>query len=84
MKARVYGASSGPGLVRSECCLCGWRHRSWGLSGKSRWARGRAAMDAHLADAHPKPRWVDLFGIDPDFTDGQDVNEFLDESRGEA
>ena len=31
----------------------------------------------------PKPKWADLFGIDPDFTDGRDVDEWLDEQRGE-
>lgn len=31
-----------------------------------------------------EPRWVDLFGIDPDYCDGQDVNEWLEDQRGEA
>lgn len=31
-----------------------------------------------------KPRWVDLLGIDPDFTGGKPIDEFLRESRGEA
>lgn len=25
----------------------------------------------------PKPKWVDLFGIDPDFTGGRSIEEFL-------
>lgn len=29
-------------------------------------------------------KWADLFGIAPNFTGGKDVNEYLDESRGEA
>lgn len=29
-------------------------------------------------------RWVDLFGIDPDYCGGRDVNEWLDERRGDA
>ena len=29
-------------------------------------------------------KWVDLFGIDPDYCGGMDVSEYLDESRGEA
>jgi hypothetical protein len=31
-----------------------------------------------------RPRWVDLFGADPDYCGGQDVNEWLDEQRGDA
>lgn len=31
-----------------------------------------------------KTRWVDLLGIDPDFTGGKPIGEFLRESRGEA
>lgn len=30
------------------------------------------------------PKWVDLFGIDPDFTDGKPTDEWLDEHRGDA
>lgn len=30
------------------------------------------------------PRWMDLFGIDPDYCEGRDVNEWLDDQRGEA
>lgn len=30
------------------------------------------------------PKWVDLFGIDPDFTDGEPVDEWLEDQRGEA
>lgn len=36
------------------------------------------------ADDPRRVRWTDLFGAAPDFTGGQDVGEFLDESRGEA
>lgn len=46
-------------------------------------------------DPHPDPglgdsgvserlKWADLLGAAPDFTGGQDVNEYLDESRGDA
>lgn len=38
----------------------------------------------HEGEHSPTPKWVDLFGMAPDFTGGQDVNEYLDESRGEA
>lgn len=31
-----------------------------------------------------QPKWTDLFGIDPDFTEGQDADEWLNEQRGEA
>lgn len=41
-------------------------------------------LRAHLNGPRPKARWVDLFGADPDFTGGRDVNDFLDEQRGEA
>lgn len=34
--------------------------------------------------SRPDSTWVDLFGIDPDFTGGKDVNEYLDEMRGDA
>ena len=30
------------------------------------------------------PRWVDLFGADPDYCEGKNVGEWLDEQRGEA
>ena len=46
-----------------------------GLDAK-KWAELRA-MVAPL-------KWVDLFGIDPDYCGGMDVSEYLDESRGEA
>lgn len=29
-------------------------------------------------------KWADLFGIDPNYTDGQDIGEWLEEQRGEA
>lgn len=48
---------------------------------------GDEAQNAELearVESWRKPRWVDLFGIDPDFTDGKPVDEWLDESRGEA
>lgn len=32
----------------------------------------------------PEPKWADLFGADPDFTDGKPTNEWLDEQRGDA
>lgn len=38
----------------------------------------------HEGEHSATPKWVDLFGIDPDYTGGQDVNEWLDESRGDA
>ncbi len=31
-----------------------------------------------------RPKWADMFGAAPDFTGGQEVDEFLDEQRGEA
>lgn len=39
-----------------------------------------------VCDPHPDSpiTWVDLFGIAPDFTGGLPVDEFLEESRGEA
>ena len=38
------------------------------------------------ADSAPegRPKWADLFGIDPDFTGDLTTEEFLKESRGEA
>ena len=30
------------------------------------------------------PKWADLFGIDPDFTDGTPIDEWLEQQRGEA
>lgn len=35
-------------------------------------------------ELQPEPKWVDLFGIDPDYCDGKPVDEWLDENRGEA
>jgi hypothetical protein len=32
----------------------------------------------------PKPKWADLWGIDPDYCEGKPVDEWLDEQRGEA
>lgn len=29
-------------------------------------------------------RWVDLMGIDPDYTEGVPADEWLEENRGEA
>lgn len=34
-------------------------------------------------DGEAKIRWVDLFGIDPDYTDGLSAQEFIDRNRGE-
>lgn len=31
-----------------------------------------------------KLKWTDLIGIDPDYTGGKPVREFLEESRGES
>lgn len=36
------------------------------------------------ASDEEKPKWTDLFGMDPDFTGGKPIDEFLDEERGEA
>lgn len=38
----------------------------------------------HIDETEPKVKWVDLLGIDPNFTGGKPVREFLEESRGEA
>lgn len=29
-------------------------------------------------------KWIDLFGIDPDYTEGKPVDEWLEEHRGDA
>ena len=34
--------------------------------------------------AKPEMRWSDLFGIDPDYTEGVPVEEWLEANRGEA
>lgn len=34
--------------------------------------------------AKPNLRWVDLFGIDPDYTEGASISEWLEANRGEA
>lgn len=53
-----------------------------------RWCRTEMSDAAAMAEVSAlfktTVRWVDLFGMDPDFTGGQDVNEYLDESRGDA
>jgi hypothetical protein len=40
--------------------------------------------DVCVTCGRDKPKWIDLYGIDPDFTGGMDIKEFLDQSRGEA
>ncbi len=37
-----------------------------------------------MSATEPEVTWAGLFGIDPDFTDGKDISEWLDEQRGEA
>ena len=34
--------------------------------------------------AQPSVRWSDLFGIDPDFTEGMSTEEWLEAQRGQA
>ena len=48
------------------------------------WAYLAQANALGLPSDVDKPKWADLFGIDPDFTEGQPVDEWLDEQRGEA
>jgi len=36
-------------------------------------------VEAEIAD---KPKWSDLLGIDPDYTDGVPVDEFVARNRG--
>lgn len=36
------------------------------------------------APDEPRLKWVDLFGIDPNYCGGKPVDEWLDEQRGEA
>lgn len=31
-----------------------------------------------------RPKWTDLFGSAPNFTGGMDIDEYLEQSRGEA
>lgn len=64
-------------------------HMSRGTSGRFivEYTQTPATLAAAIAQAladRERPKWVDLFGIAPDFTGGQDINDFLDESRGEA
>lgn len=41
--------------------------------------------DATETDETTTPlTWVDLFGIDPDYCDGMDIDEWLRENRGNA
>jgi len=44
-----------------------------------------SAEDIPAVEERSKPlRWVDLFGIDPDFTEGVPIDEWLEAQRGEA
>lgn len=45
------------------------------------WRKDVEAMGLYVVERGPAES---LFGIDPNFTEGQPVDEFLDESRGEA
>ena len=38
----------------------------------------------HGARVTPPAKWSDLFGIDPDYTEGVPVKEWLEANRGEA
>lgn len=51
-----------------------------------RWAKQRARKDERRQGQREVDglRWTDLFGSAPDYTGGMDVNEYLDESRGDA
>jgi len=40
--------------------------------------------DYDLRPETARPKWADLYGIDPDFTGGKPVDVWLDEQRGEA
>lgn len=46
-------------------------------------AREQRLADRHAADLKA-PKWADLFGIAPNYTGGMDVDEWLDQQRGEA
>ena len=51
-------------------------------------ARGKALAagdpDWEKVTIWPRPKWSDLYGIDPDYLGGLSVEEFLDQSRDEA
>lgn len=54
---------------------------------KEGYSRGRDWEEGDNPPVNPyseQPKWVDLLGAAPDFTGGQDVNDYLDESRSEA
>lgn len=44
----------------------------------------KVRADAVAVLVRPPLRWVDLFGIDPDYTEGVPVDEWLEAHRGEA
>lgn len=68
LKAALYGAVELRGDVRQD--------------GDGRVFHVRAEEVVQLAA--PGVRWVDLFGMDPEFTGGEDTDEYLETSRGEA
>ena len=65
------GRASNRDLVQMvEAIAASHRRKAWGEG----FRRGR----------NPAPAWIELWGIDPDYTGRQDVNEWLDEQRGDA
>ena len=46
---------------------------------------GTCSTDENGYIAKPKPQisWLDLYGLDPDFTGGMDIDAYLEWSRGE-
>lgn len=45
---------------------------------------GTETLDVVRRNPFREPKWVDMFGIDPDYTDGKPIDEWLEEQRGEA
>ncbi len=75
-------------MVRVEDELWQRAHEACKVLGTSRSAVMREALqravDAAKVKARPEVRWVDLYGIDPNYTDGVPVEEWLEANRGEA
>lgn len=42
------------------------------------------ACHSECPTCHGEARWTDLIGIDPDYTGGLPVDEFLEKNRGTA
>ena len=68
-----------------HCLECGSYAKVLAFDNEALWAwRVTECKDCGIQDSRTRPRWADLFGLDPNYTDGQDINEWLDEQRGEA